>query len=133
RRPAGVDPYAKADRRVACDVGPVVLAERALDVERRAERVRRTLEHREILVGARVDLVTARSAHARSNERADLAQQARVTVAEGAKQIGRGLDVAHQERHLPSREARDVDGPSLDLGLQALVADLTVEEADRHD
>ena len=54
-RPAAVDTGADAN---VDPVRPCVLAEHPLDRERRVERVGRSLEAGEVLVGVRIDLVT---------------------------------------------------------------------------
>ena len=59
RRPAAVDP--RADAHVDA-VRPRPFRHRALQLHRCIERCRRSLEHREELVAARVDLVPARRA-----------------------------------------------------------------------
>ncbi len=77
--PAGVHPDADAHLGL---LRPRLISEPALDRERRFERMGRTAEDREELVGAGVDLVPARRANARPDRRAEVTEQPRVVVAE---------------------------------------------------
>src|SRR5205814_6046184 len=104
---------------------PGLRLERALDRDGGVERLRRTPEDREKLVGPRVDLVAARSADARPNGCPHIAEETGVVIAEPLQDSRRPLDVGQEESHRPARE-RPHDGP-------AGLAELTVEEAERHD
>src|SRR5258706_3724912 len=125
-----MDPDADADLDT---VGPLVLLKRSLDAHRCIERTRWLTEDREEFIRARVDLVTAAVAHALAYQRPHVTQERRIPITELLKQPRGSFDVGEQERHHAAWQARDVPRARLDLGLHPLLAQLSVEEADRHD
>jgi signal transduction histidine kinase len=129
-RAPGVDADADADRG---GVGPHALRERALYAHRRVDRARRLTKDSEELIRARVDLVTTGVAHALPDQGPHVTQDRRVSIAELLRQTRGPFDVGEKEGHRAARQARDVPGARLDLGLLALLAQLSVEEADRDD
>ena len=77
--------------------------------------------------------MAARLLHARPDQGAHVAKDLRVAVAQRAQQLGRSFDVGHQERHRAAGQARHIRRRPPGLRLQPLVAELAVEEPDRHD
>ncbi len=104
-------------------VRPRVLAEHPLDRERRVERLGRSLEAGEVLVGVRIDLVTTGRSDGTAQDLSRLAQHRRVATSEPAEEFGRALDVGHEERDGARRKRLAVGRPR-----RALRSDLSCDE-----
>src|SRR5688572_5899807 len=130
RRAAGMDADANAD---PLSVRPLPLRDRPLYRHRRVECARGLTEDGEELVRARVDLVATGSANALADQRPHVTQHSRVSITEPLRETRRAFDVGEKERHRAARQDRYVTCARLDLVLLALLAQLSIEEADRDD
>ena len=104
----------------ASPIGPRVRLEGPLDGDRGVQRPRRLGEGGEELIATRVDFAAARAPSGGPQQPAHVGQKALVSVAEIGQVSGGVLDVSQQQGHSPGRQP-------------ALRAQLTVDEADRHE
>ena len=100
--------------------GPGTFMHCPLDRERGLECCRGTLEDREEVVRASIDLATTGATHRGAHETADVGEQRRVELVEASKQLGGALEVGQQKGDVTFRQ--------LPLRLQ-----LCADEADRND
>ena len=117
---AGVEPDPKADD-LALD--PAANGQAPLDGQRGLDGRRGSGEDGEVLVGASVDLDTARASDEAGHEAADLQERLRPACPEARRQGGRAFDVGEQEGHPTAWQALRIGRLGPEARLEALPLD----------